>query len=62
MPYQTHAKDRARNLHQGLGLKIVEKFCNDHAGQLKLDKSDVDGQRATMTLKKNVFGLPIFLQ
>jgi signal transduction histidine kinase len=62
MPYQTHAKDRARNLHQGLGLKIVEKFCNDHAGQLKLDKSDVGGLRATMTLKKNVFGLPIFLQ
>lgn len=62
MPYQTHAKDRARNLHQGLGLKIVEKFCHDHAGQLKLDKGDVGGLRATMTLKKNVFGLPIFLQ
>ncbi len=62
MPYQTHAKDRARNLHQGLGLKIVEKFCHDHAGQLKLDKGDFGGLRATMTLKKNVFGLPIFLQ
>ena len=62
MPYQTHAKDRARNLHQGLGLKIVEKFCHDHAGQLKLDKGDIGGLRATMTLKKNVFGLPIFLQ
>jgi signal transduction histidine kinase len=62
MPYQTHAKDRARNLHKGLGLKIVEKFCHDHAGQLKLDKSDIGGLRATMTLKKNVFGLPIFLQ
>ncbi len=62
MPYQTHAKDRARNLHQGLGLKIVEKFCHDHAGQLKLDQSDLGGLRATMTLKKNVFGLPIFLQ
>jgi two-component system osmolarity sensor histidine kinase EnvZ len=62
MPYQTHAKDRARNLHQGLGLKIVEKFCHDHAGQLKLDKGDFGGLRATMTLKKNVFGLPIFLK
>ena len=62
MPYQTHAKDRARNLHKGLGLKIVEKFCHDHAGQLKLDKSDIGGLRATMTLKRNVFGLPIFLQ
>ena len=62
MPYQTHARDRARNLHKGLGLKIVEKFCHDHAGQLKLDKSDTGGLRATMTLKKNVFGLPIFLQ
>jgi signal transduction histidine kinase len=62
MPYQTLAKDRARNLHKGLGLKIVEKFCHDHAGQLKLDKSDIGGLRATMTLKKNVFGLPIFLQ
>jgi len=62
MPYQTHAKDRARNLHKGLGLKIVEKFCHDHGGQLKLDKSDIGGLRATMTLKKNVFGLPIFLQ
>jgi two-component system osmolarity sensor histidine kinase EnvZ len=61
MPYQTLAKDRARNLHKGLGLKIVEKFCHDHAGQLKLDKSDIGGLRATMTLKKNVFGLPIFL-
>jgi signal transduction histidine kinase len=62
MPYQIHAKDRARNLHKGLGLKIVEKFCHDHAGQLKLDKSDIGGLRATMTLKRNVFGLPIFLQ
>jgi signal transduction histidine kinase len=62
MPYQTHAKDRARNLHQGLGLKIVEKFCHDHAGQLTLDQADIGGLRATMTLKKNVFGLPIFLQ
>jgi signal transduction histidine kinase len=61
MPYQTLAKDRARNLHKGLGLKIVEKFCHDHAGQLKLDKSDIGGLRATMTLKNNVFGLPIFL-
>ena len=62
MPYQTHAKDRARNLHQGLGLKIVEKFCHDHSGQLKLEQGDISGLRATMTLKKNVFGLPIFLQ
>jgi len=62
MPYQTHAKDRDRKLHQGLGLKIVEKFCHDHAGQLKLDRGDIGGLRVTMTLKKNVFGLPIFLQ
>jgi signal transduction histidine kinase len=62
MPYQTRANDRGRNLHQGLGLKIVEKFCHDHGGQLKLDKGDLGGLRATMTLKKNVFGLPIFLQ
>jgi two-component system osmolarity sensor histidine kinase EnvZ len=62
MPYQTHANDRGRNLHQGLGLKIVEKFCHDHGGQLKLDKGDLGGLRATMTLKKNVFGLPIFIQ
>jgi len=62
MPYQTHAKDRDRKLHQGLGLKIVEKFCHDHAGQLKLDRGDIGGIRVTMTLKKNVFGLPIFLQ
>ena len=62
MPYQTHAKDRARKLHQGLGLKIVEKFCQDHAGQLKLDQGEIGGLRATMTLRKNVFGLPIFLE
>lgn len=62
MPYQTHAKDRARKLHRGLGLKIVEKFCHDHAGQLKLDQGDIGGLRVTMTLKKNVFGLPIFIQ
>ena len=62
MPYQTHANDRGRNLHQGLGLKIVEKFCHDHGGQLKLDKGDLGGLRATMTLKKNVFGLPMFIQ
>ena len=62
MPYQTHANDRGRNLHQGLGLKIVEKFCHDHGGQLKLDKGDLGGLRATMTLTKNVFGLPIFIQ
>lgn len=62
MPYQTHAKDRARHIHQGLGLKIVEKFCHDHAGQLKLDQGDIGGLRATMTLKKNMFGLPIFIK
>jgi signal transduction histidine kinase len=62
MPYQTHAKDRARHVHQGLGLKIVEKFCHDHAGQLKLDQGDIGGLRATMTLKKNMFGLPIFIK
>lgn len=61
MPYQTHAKDRARKHHKGLGLKIVEKFCFDHAGQLKLDQGDIGGLRATMTLKKNELGLPIFL-
>jgi signal transduction histidine kinase len=62
MPYQTHAYDRARKLHQGLGLKIVEKFCHDHSGQLRLDRGDTGGLKATMILKKNVFGLPIFLQ
>jgi len=61
MPYQTHANDRHRKLHQGLGLKIVEQFCHDHGGQLKLDQSEVGGLRATMTLKKNSLGLPIFL-
>jgi signal transduction histidine kinase len=61
MPYQTHAKDRAREHHKGLGLKIVEKFCHDHAGQLKLDQGEISGLRATMTLKKNVFGVSIFL-
>jgi two-component system osmolarity sensor histidine kinase EnvZ len=61
MPYQTHAKVRARKLHQGLGLKIVEKFCQDHAGQLKLDQGEIGGLRATMTLRKDVFGLPIFI-
>ena len=62
MPYQTHAHDRDRKLHQGLGLKIVEKFCHDHSGQLKLDQSDIGGLRARMTLKSNALGLPIFLQ
>ena len=62
MPYQTHAHDRDRKLHQGLGLKIVEKFCHDHGGQLKLDQSVIGGLRARMTLKRNVLGLPIFLQ
>jgi len=62
MPYQTHAHDRDRKLHQGLGLKIVEKFCHDHSGQLQLDQSDIGGLRARMTLKRNALGLPIFLQ
>jgi len=62
MPYQTHAHDRDRQIHQGLGLKIVEKFCHDHSGQLKLDQSDIGGLRAIMTLKRNALGLPIFLQ
>jgi len=62
MPYQTHAHDRDRKLHQGLGLKIVEKFCHDHGGQLKLDQSVIGGLRARMTLKRNALGLPIFLQ
>jgi len=62
MPYQTHAHDRDRKIHQGLGLKIVEKFCHDHSGQLKLDQSEIGGLRARMTLKRNALGLPIFLQ
>ena len=62
MPYQTHAHDRNRKLHQGLGLKIVEQFCHDHGGQLKLDQANIGGLRARMTLKKNGLGLPIFLQ
>jgi hypothetical protein len=62
MPYQTHAHDRDRKIHQGLGLKIVEKFCHDHSGQLKLDQSEIGGLRAIMTLKRNALGLPIFLQ
>jgi len=62
MPYQTHAHDRHRKLHQGLGLKIVEQFCHDHGGQLMLDQSKAGGLRATMTLKKNSLGLPIFLK
>jgi len=62
MPYQTHANDRDRRIHQGLGLKIVEQFCHDHGGQLKLDQADIGGLRARMTLKKNGLGLPIFLQ
>ena len=61
MPYQTHANDRDRKLHQGLGLKIVEQFCHDHGGQLKLEQADVGGLRARITLKKNVLGLPVFL-
>lgn len=62
MPYQTHANDRDRKNHQGLGLKIVEQFCHDHGGKLKLDQADLGGLRARMTLKKNGLGLPIFLQ
>ncbi len=61
MPYQTHAHDRHRKLHQGLGLKIVEQFCQDHGGQLMLDQSKAGGLMARMTLKKNSLGLPIFL-
>ncbi len=62
MPYQTLANDRDRKIHQGLGLKIVEQFCHDHGGQLRLDKSKNGGLRAEITLQKNISGLPIFLQ
>ena len=62
MPYQTLANDRDRKIHQGLGLKIVEQFCLDHGGQLKLDMTKNGGLRVQMTMQKNINGSTIFLQ
>lgn len=50
MPRQSKANDRQRRRHLGLGLEIVERFCRDHGGSLRLGEAPTGGLRAELIL------------
>jgi two-component system osmolarity sensor histidine kinase EnvZ len=50
MPHCSRQGDRERRRHQGLGLAIVEAFCAQHEGELRLSKSPHGGLRAELIL------------
>lgn len=50
MPAPPLASDRQRSRHRGLGLAIVEAFCQDHGGQMLLESSELGGLRVRLEL------------
>lgn len=54
MPHASRTSDRERRRHQGLGLAIVEAFCHQHHGELRLSSSPHGGLRAEILLPRSV--------
>lgn len=54
MPHQSRSNDRQRVRHQGLGLQIVEAFCAQHNGEMKLSDSAQGGLRVQLVLPASV--------
>jgi len=50
MPRMPAATDRHETAHRGLGLGIVEQFCQSHGGSLRLGRSASGGLRAEMRI------------
>ena len=50
IPEPSPSKDRQRQRHRGLGLAIVERFCVDHQGRLRLLEAPGGGLRAELQL------------
>ena len=50
IPGPSRSNDRQRQRHRGLGLAIVERFCVDHQGRLRLLESPGGGLRAELQL------------
>jgi two-component system osmolarity sensor histidine kinase EnvZ len=44
--------DRQRSRHRGLGLAIVQRFCRDHGGTLRLLPAPCGGLRVSLTLPR----------
>jgi two-component system osmolarity sensor histidine kinase EnvZ len=44
--------DRQRSRHRGLGLAIVQRFCRDHGGTLRLLPAPCGGMRVSLTLPR----------
>lgn len=54
MPHQSRRNDRERRRHQGLGLAIVDAFCVEHQGELRLSRSPWGGLKAELALPASV--------
>ena len=50
IPGPSRSNDRQRQRHRGLGLAIVERFCVDHQGRLRLLEAPGGGLRAELQL------------
>ena len=50
IPGPSRSNDRQRQRHRGLGLAIVERFCVDHLGRLRLLEAPGGGLRAELQL------------
>ena len=50
IPGPSRSNDRQRQRHRGLGLAIVERFCVDHQGRLRLLEAPSGGLRAELQL------------
>jgi signal transduction histidine kinase len=50
IPGPSRSNDRQRQRHRGMGLAIVERFCVDHQGRLKLLEAPGGGLRAELRL------------
>ena len=60
MPSPARCDDRQRSRHQGLGLRLVERYCRSQGGRLVLASSPEGGLRAELQLQPTPEN-PLFL-